>query len=67
MFPHVMKNIQEEIDRVVGSDRAPTWEDEKDLPYLRASIKGTPGLEFPKSRITSLAPGEQIWNESRPD
>jgi hypothetical protein len=35
-----MKKIQEEIDRVVGSDRAPTWEDEKNLPYLRASIKG---------------------------
>jgi hypothetical protein len=36
-----MKKIQEEIDRVVGSDRAPTWEDEMNLPYLRASIKGS--------------------------
>ena len=36
-----MKKIQAELDRVVGSDRAPTWEDEMNLPYLRASIKGS--------------------------
>jgi hypothetical protein len=41
MFPHVMKKIQEELDSAVGSDRAPVWEDEMNLPYLRASIKGT--------------------------
>jgi hypothetical protein len=39
-FPNVVKKIQEELDRVVGSKRAPTWEDEMKLPYLRASIKG---------------------------
>lgn len=37
----VMKKAQEEIDRVVGSDRMPTWEDEKNLPYIRAMIKET--------------------------
>ena len=36
-----MKKIQEELDRVVGSDRAPVWGDEMNLPYLRATIKGT--------------------------
>jgi hypothetical protein len=35
-----MKKIQEELDRVVGDDRAPVWDDEMNLPYLRASIKG---------------------------
>jgi Cytochrome P450 len=35
-----MRKIQEELDQVVGDDRAPLWEDEMDLPYLRASIKG---------------------------
>lgn len=37
--PAVARKAQEEIDRVVGSKRLPTWEDEKDLPYLRATIK----------------------------
>src|SRR2546423_9082753 len=39
-YPHVMRKIQEEIDRVVGSKRLPVWEDEMNLPYLRAAIKG---------------------------
>lgn len=29
----------QEIDRVVGPSRLPTWEDEPNLPYLRALIK----------------------------
>ncbi len=37
--PRVMKKAQEEIDTVVGEDRLPTWEDEPNLPYLRAIIK----------------------------
>ncbi|KAF4775467.1 cytochrome p450 [Colletotrichum scovillei] len=41
LFPEAMRKGQEEIDRVVGSDRMPTWEDEKDLPYVRAMIKET--------------------------
>lgn len=38
-LPHIMQKLQEEVDRVVGDDRLPTWEDEKNLPYLRATIK----------------------------
>ncbi|EHY61263.1 hypothetical protein HRR90_009033 [Exophiala dermatitidis] len=37
--PQVFKKAQEEIDRVVGDDRLPTWEDEPNLPYIRAIIK----------------------------
>ncbi|KAK3704007.1 hypothetical protein LTR37_014110 [Vermiconidia calcicola] len=37
--PAVARKAQDEIDRVVGSKRLPAWEDEKDLPYLRATIK----------------------------
>jgi len=37
--PHVMKKAQEEVDRVIGQDRLPSWEDEPNLPYLRAIIK----------------------------
>ncbi|KAF5490276.1 Cytochrome P450 monooxygenase atE [Colletotrichum fructicola] len=41
LFPDVMRKGQEELDRVVGSGRLPTWDDEKNLPYIRAMIKET--------------------------
>ncbi|KAJ9161964.1 Cytochrome P450 [Coniochaeta hoffmannii] len=40
-YPEELKKAQEEMDRVVGPDRLPQWDDEKDLPYLRAMIKET--------------------------
>lgn len=39
--PHVLHKVREEIDRVVGPDRMPTFEDEPELPYLIACIKET--------------------------
>ncbi|EXJ71826.1 uncharacterized protein A1O5_04327 [Cladophialophora psammophila CBS 110553] len=39
--PHVVKAAQEELDRVIGSDRVPTFEDEANLPYIRAMVKET--------------------------
>jgi cytochrome P450 len=41
LFPDVQKKAQKEIDRVVGHDRMPTMEDEKDLQYVRACMKET--------------------------
>lgn len=38
-FPEPMRKAREEIDRVVGTDRSPTWSDEPDLPYVRAVVK----------------------------
>ena len=38
-FPEHRKKAQEELDRVVGPDRMPSWEDEERLPYLMACIK----------------------------
>ncbi|KAL5590251.1 hypothetical protein FOBRF1_013808 [Fusarium oxysporum] len=37
--PEVVKKAHEELDRVIGQDRFPTWEDEPSLPYIRAIIK----------------------------
>lgn len=37
--PRVVKRAQDEIDKVVGPNRLPTFDDEKDLPYVRAIIK----------------------------
>ncbi|KAH9378179.1 hypothetical protein HPB48_018880 [Haemaphysalis longicornis] len=34
----IQARIQREIDEVVGSERRPTWEDRKQLPYTLACI-----------------------------
>ncbi|KAK5367709.1 hypothetical protein LTR20_009193 [Exophiala xenobiotica] len=38
VFPEAQKKAQEEIDRVVGEDRMPTWTDEGSLPYVSALV-----------------------------
>jgi cytochrome P450 len=37
--PEIQARAQEELDRVVGRQRWPTFEDEAQLPYVRAIIK----------------------------
>ena len=37
--PQIQSKAQEELDRVVGSNRLPEFSDEPDLPYLRAIYK----------------------------
>jgi cytochrome P450 len=37
--PDPMKRAQDEIDRVVGRKRLPTWADQANLPYLHALIQ----------------------------
>lgn len=39
--PGSARKAQDELDRVVGGDRMPTFDDEKMLPYLAALIKET--------------------------
>lgn len=39
LYPSVLKAAQEEMDRVVGPDRLPTWSDRAQLPYMRAVIE----------------------------
>ena len=36
--PWVQKRAQDELDRVIGSSRAPTLEDYDNLPYCRAVV-----------------------------
>ncbi|KAI3326205.1 cytochrome P450 oxidoreductase OrdA-like protein [Xylariaceae sp. AK1471] len=38
LHPEVQHKAREEIDRVVGSDRLPTFSDRKDLPYVDAVV-----------------------------
>ncbi|KAM3543237.1 hypothetical protein ARSEF1564_003867 [Beauveria bassiana] len=39
MFPEVQHKAQDEIDRVVGSERLPTFADRESLPYMDALVK----------------------------
>ena len=38
-YPDVQAKAHEELDRVVGNDRSPTFEDEPALPYIHAIVK----------------------------
>ncbi|EJD05111.1 cytochrome P450 [Fomitiporia mediterranea MF3/22] len=39
LHPEVTKKAQEEIDRIVGTYRMPSFEDRKDLPYIECLLK----------------------------
>lgn len=39
LFPEVQKKAQNEIDRVVGTDRLPVMDDEPNLQYIRGCVK----------------------------
>lgn len=41
LFPDVQKRAQEEIDRVIGSNRLPVSSDKTSLPYVEAIVKET--------------------------
>lgn len=38
-FPQVQRKAQEELDRVIGSDRLPAFNDREMLPYINAVVK----------------------------
>lgn len=37
--PHVVKNAQDELDRVLGGERLPDFSDQESLPYISAVTK----------------------------
>ena len=39
MHPAVQQKAQEELDRVVGGDRLPDFDDRNSLPYVNALLK----------------------------
>jgi cytochrome P450 len=41
IFPEAQKKAQEELDRVIGSDRLPLTSDKASLPYIEAMVKET--------------------------
>uniref|UniRef100_A0A0C9R0W5 Cyp304a1_1 protein n=1 Tax=Fopius arisanus TaxID=64838 RepID=A0A0C9R0W5_9HYME len=44
-YPEVMRKAQEEIDRVVGMERFPEWDDRKNLPYTESVIREVMRIE----------------------
>lgn len=38
LFPEVQRKAQEEIDRVIGTTRLPTFNDRDSLPYINAVL-----------------------------
>lgn len=38
-YPWIQKKAQEELDRVCGDGRMPTWDDFKDLSYINCIVK----------------------------
>uniref|UniRef100_A0A0W0FEP3 Cytochrome P450 n=1 Tax=Moniliophthora roreri TaxID=221103 RepID=A0A0W0FEP3_MONRR len=41
IYPQVQKRAQGEIDRVIGKDRLPTYDDRPKLPYIEAVLRET--------------------------
>ena len=39
LYPEIQKRAQDEIDRVVGRDRLPTFEDRAELPFLECIMR----------------------------
>ena len=39
LYPEVQRKAQEEVDRVIGSDRLPTLADQSSLPYVDALVQ----------------------------
>ncbi|KAI0639039.1 cytochrome P450 [Trametes polyzona] len=50
--PDVQLRAQEEIDRVIGTDRLPGWEDRESLPYLWAVMTEVLRLRPPINAVT---------------
>ena len=40
-FPECVRTAQAEIDRVVGQNRMPNFEDQQSLPYLGGFVRET--------------------------
>lgn len=39
LFPEAQEKAHEEIDRVVGDERLPEWEDRENFPYIHYVVK----------------------------
>lgn len=58
MYPDVQKRAQAELDRLIGNDRLPTFDDREQLPYINALVKETlrwnPAIPLCKNSTTAF-------------
>jgi Cytochrome P450 len=54
LHPGVFVKAQAEIDRVVGSDRLPDFQDRTSLPYVESVVKEVYRYGFPPSAAPYL-------------
>jgi cytochrome P450 len=55
--PEILEKAHEELDRVIGTDQPPMFNDEPRLPYIRAIVKVSHSLAMlSKSGNYALAP-----------
>lgn len=56
MHPEVLKRLRDEILTVVGPERRPTYDDLREMKYLRAVING----DYIFSRITHFQDSDSV-------
>ncbi|KAH0632016.1 hypothetical protein JD844_020023 [Phrynosoma platyrhinos] len=61
-YPEIQRKVQEEIKRVLGSERAPTYEDKKHMPFATAVIH-----EVQRFASVVPQPKELRWGEPGQD
>jgi hypothetical protein len=57
----VVNAAHEELDRVIGAQRAPTFDDEKHLPYIRAMVKEIHRWRFVNKFGSDHCASEDLW------
>ncbi len=68
LHPHIFKKAQQEMDRVVGRERLPTWEDREGLGYLECVFREVLRCVFPLyvlCRFALWAGGLSLWRLRR--
>lgn len=53
-YPEIQAKAHAELDRVVGRNRLPTIDDEKNLPFIHAIIKVIPAHTITKFNLHNL-------------
>jgi hypothetical protein len=61
--PDAVRKCHEELDRVVGENRTPTFEDLPNLPYIWALVKVFSSVKVLRLGNHALATHHQTWNE----
>ncbi|PPQ68795.1 hypothetical protein CVT26_001710 [Gymnopilus dilepis] len=63
LYPEVMRKAQFEIDEVVGRERPPSFDDQKNLPYIEAMIKEVLRWRTPAPMSVPHRVSEDDWYE----